>query len=94
MERARLQGGDAFGHELRAAVDQAGVFGAVGQGLAGDLVVVGLVGLAQVGGVGVGDGAVVAHPQERRAGVQAAGKGDADFLAGGQVREDSGHCLR
>ncbi|KAG1247123.1 hypothetical protein G6F65_020329 [Rhizopus arrhizus] len=94
VERARLQGSDAFGHQLRAAVDQAGVFGAVGQGLARDLVVIGLGGLAQVRGVGVRDGAVIAHPQERCAGVEAAGKGDADLLAGGKVREDSGHCLR
>ncbi|MNT47386.1 hypothetical protein D3C72_1840970 [compost metagenome] len=89
-----MQGGDAFGHQLRAAVDQAGLFGAVGQGLAGNFVVVGLVGLTQVGRVGVGDGAVVAHPQQGCAGVETAGKGDADLLAGRKVREDSGHCLR
>ena len=45
---------------------------AVGLGLAGDLVVVALVWLAQVGGVGTGDGALGAHPVHGSAGVQAA----------------------
>src|SRR5690606_23146955 len=58
VERTGLQRGDALGHQLRAAVDQAGVFGAVGHGLARDFVVVGFVGLAQVGRVGVRDDAV------------------------------------
>src|SRR5690606_24609717 len=58
VERARLQGGDAFGDQLRAAVDQAGLFGAVSHGLAGNLIVVGFVRLAEVGRVGVGDDAV------------------------------------
>ena len=92
VEGAALQRGDAFGGELRAAVDQARLLGAVLHGLARDLVVVGLVGLAEVGGVGVGDGALVAHPVQRGAGVEAAGKGDADLLAGGKVLEDGGHA--
>jgi hypothetical protein len=84
VEGAALDGGDAFGHQLRAAVDQAGDVGAVGQGLARDLVVVALVGLAQVGGVGAGNGALGAHPVHGGAGVQAAGEGDADTLADGK----------
>ena len=60
--------------------------------LARDLVVVGLVGLAEVGGVGVGDRALAAHPVQRGAGVEAAGKGDADLLAGGKVLEDGAHA--
>ena len=48
-----------FGDELRAAVDQPRLLGAVLQRLARDLVVVGLVGLAEVGGVGVRDRALL-----------------------------------
>jgi hypothetical protein len=54
VEGAGLQRGDAFADERAAAVDEAGLFGAVLEGLARDLVVVGFVGLAEVGGVGVG----------------------------------------
>src|SRR5256885_9272798 len=57
------------------------LLGAVLHGLAGDFVVVGLVGLAQVGRVGVGQGALVLHPAQGSAGVQAAREGDADLLA-------------
>ncbi len=73
------------------AVDEAGFFGAVLQGFAGDLVVVGFVGLAEVGGIGVGDRALLLHPVEGGAGVEAAGEGYADFFADGQGFEDYGH---
>jgi hypothetical protein len=91
VEGAGLQRGDAFVGELRAAVDQASLLGAVFHRLGGDGVVVGLVGLAQVGGVGVGQGALVLHPAQRGAGVEAAREGDADFLPLGQVLQDGGH---
>ena len=84
MEGAGLQRGDAFADEREAAVDEAGLFRAVLEGLARDLVVVGLVGLAEVGGVGVGDRALLLHPVQRGAGVEAAGEGDADLLAEGE----------
>ena len=84
VEGAGLEGGDAFADERAAAVDEAGLLGAVLEGLAGDRVVVGFVGLAEVGGVGVGEGALLLHPVERGAGVEAAGEGDADFLAEGR----------
>ena len=85
VEGAALQRRDPFGDHLRAAVDEARLLGAVLQRLARDLVVVGFVGLAQVGGVGVGDRALRPHPVERRAGVETAGKRDADLLAGGKT---------
>jgi hypothetical protein len=91
VERAALQRRNAFGDELGAAVDQARLLGAVVQRLARNLVVVGLVGLAQVGGVGVGHGALAAHPDQRGAGVQPAGERDADLLAEGKVLQDGGH---
>ena len=91
MKRATLQSGNPLGGELAAAVDQAGVLGAVFHGFARNFVVVGFVGLAQVGGVGIGDRAFVAHPVQRGAGVQTAGKRDAYFLAGGDVLKNGGH---
>ena len=93
MERAALQRGNAFGGELRAAIDQAGLFGAVFHGLARNLVVVGLVGLAEVGGVGVRDRALLLHPEQGSAGVQTAGEGDTDFLLQGQVLKNGGHVV-
>ena len=91
MEGAALQRRDAFGGELGAAVDQARLLGAVLERPARDVVVVGLVGLAEVGGVGVGHRALAAHPVQRGAGVEAAREGDADALADGKVLEDRGH---
>src|SRR5690606_12870307 len=93
VEGAGLQGRDAFSHQLRPAVDQARVLGAVFHGAARDGVVVVFVGLAQVGGVGVGNGALVAHPEQRGAGIQAARKSNADLLADGKVGKNSGHCV-
>ncbi|OQC05764.1 MAG: hypothetical protein BWX79_02225 [Alphaproteobacteria bacterium ADurb.Bin100] len=91
VEGAALQRGNAFGRQLAAAVDQARLLGAVFHRLARDFVVIGLVGLAQVRRVGVRDGAFLAHPQQRGAGVQAAGERDADLLLGGKVLENRGH---
>src|SRR5690606_21325374 len=67
---AALECGNALGGQLAPAVDQPGEFGAVEQGLARNLLVVGLVGLAEVGGVGERNGALVAHPVERRTRVE------------------------
>ncbi len=92
VEGAGLEGGDAFADEREAGVDEAGLFGAVLEGLARDGVVVGLVGLAEVGGVGVGDGALLLHPVEGGGGVEAAGEGYAYALVGGEGFEDGGHC--
>ncbi len=91
VERAGLEGGDAFANERAAAVDEAGFFSAVLEGFARDLVVVGFVGLTEVGGVGVGQGALLLHPVKRGAGVQPAGEGNADLLAEGQGFENYGH---
>ena len=91
MEGAGLQRGQAFGGELAAAVDQARQFGAVLHRLARNLFVVGLVGLAEVGGVGVGQGALLLHPVQCGAGIEPAGESDADFLAGGNVLKNGRH---
>ena len=91
VERAALQGDEALVDERLAAIDQARLLGAVERGAARDVVVVALVGLREVGGVGVGDGAVVAHPGEGGGGVEAAGEGDPDALALGQGQEDFAH---
>ena len=91
VERAGLERGDAFANQRAAAVDEARLFGAVLERLARNLVVVGFVGLTEVGGVGVRQRALLLHPVKRGAGVQPAGEGDADLLADGQGFENYGH---
>ena len=87
VERAALQGDQALVDQLGAAVDEAGRLGAVLLGPVRHAAEVGLVVLAEVGGVGVGDGALVAHPGDGGRRVEAAGEGDADPLADGQRRQ-------
>ena len=72
VKRAALQRRHAFGDERFAAFDQPRLLGAVGHRLARDLVVVGLVGLAEIRGVGVRNRALLAHPVQRGAGIEAA----------------------
>ena len=55
--------------------------------------VVGFVGLAEVGCIGVRDRALLLHPVQGGGGVEPAGEGDADFLADGQGFENYGHDL-
>ena len=75
--------------QLRAAVDQAGVFRTVFHRFFGNGVVIVFVRLAEVGGVGVRQRAFEFHPQQRGRGIEAAGEGDADFLTDGKVLQDS-----
>ncbi len=91
VEGAGLQRGDAFANERAAAINEAGLFGAVFEGLARNLVVVGFVGLPQVGCVGVRDGALQPHPVQGGGGVKPAGKSNTDFLADGQGFENYSH---
>ncbi len=58
-----------------------------------DLVVVLLVGLTEIGGVRVGNRALAAHPVQGRARVEAAGKRDADLLAGGNTLKNRRHVV-
>src|SRR5690606_7731570 len=51
-------------------------------------------GLAQVGRVGKGNRALVAHPKQSGTGIQAAGKCDADLLADRNVFKYGSHCVR
>ena len=57
------------------SLDQARQLGAVFLRLARNRVVVRLIGLPEIGGVGVRNRALRAHPVERGAGIEAAGKG-------------------
>ena len=91
VEGAARHGGQALLDQLGAAVDGAGDLGAVLQGAVGDAVDVGLVVLADVGGVGARDGALGAHPGDRDGGVETSGEGDADALADGQGGENLAH---
>ena len=94
VEGPALQRGNTLCGELAAAVDQTRFFGAVFHGFARNVVVIGFVGLAQIGRVGIRHRALVAHPVQRGAGVKAAGKGDADFLANRNILEDGGHIKK
>ncbi len=77
--------------ESRAAVDDPGDTGAVLLRPAGHAGQVGLVVLAEVGGVGAGNGTVLAHPGDGDRGVEPPGERDADLLALGQGFENLGH---
>ncbi len=91
VKRAGLQRRDAFAHQRPAAVDQPRLLRAILQRLARNLVVVGLVRLAEVGRVGVRNRALLLHPVQRGGGVQPAREGDADLLADGQRFKNDGH---
>ena len=94
VEGAGLQRGDAFANQRAAAVDEAGLFGAIFESRARNGVVVGFVGLAEVGRVGVRDGALLLHPVQGGGGVEPAGEGNADLLADGQGFENYGHACK
>ena len=84
MEGTRLQRGDTFANQRAAAVNETGLYGAILHSRARNGVVVGFVWLAEVGCIGIGDGALLFHPEQGGGGVQPAGKGDADLLTRGQ----------
>src|SRR5262249_16511179 len=91
VEGARLNGGNTFVHQLRAAIHESGFFGAELQRFTRNLVVVGLVGLAEVGGISKDAGAFLLHPQQRPAGVETPRESDADFFSFGQAFQNRTH---
>jgi hypothetical protein len=93
VKGAALEDGDAFGDELGPAVDEPRLLGAVLNRAAGDLVVIGLVVLSQVGCLRVRDRSFGAHPVERRARVETARKRDAHLLARGDALQNVRHVL-
>jgi len=88
---AALQGGDAFAYQLFPAVEKAGGFGAAIESAAGNSLLIRFVGLPEVGGVAIRNGAFLAHPVDRRGSIEAAGEGDSDFFANGQGLKDIRH---
>jgi len=91
VEGAAREGGQALLHEGRLAVDQPGALGAVDGGPPGDGRHVGLVELAEVGGVGVGHRPPLTHPRDSHRRVQAAGEGDPDAFTDREGGEHLGH---
>ena len=91
VEGAAGEGGQALLDQRRLAVDEPGDLRAVVARAAGHRGDVGLVVLAEVGGVGAGHRALLAHPRDRHRGVEAAGEGDADAFTDRQGGEDLGH---
>ena len=91
MECPTLQSGQAFTNQLLAAIDQARLFRAILQRAARNVVVIRLVGLAEIGGVAVRDRALLPHPVNSRARIEPAGKSDADSFADRQRLKDICH---
>ena len=91
MESAALDRGNSLRDELGPAIQQPRLVGAVGQRLARNILVVGLVRLAEIGGVGAGNGALGAHPVHGGAGVEAPGKGNTDAFADGKFLQNAGN---
>ena len=91
VERPALERHQALVDELRAAVDEDRLLGADLPRAGRYPSHVGLVGLAEVGGQGIGNRALLTDPGDRDGGVEAAGERDADTLADGQRSEDPGH---
>ena len=85
VERARLQCRDALRHQLLAAIDQPRFLRAVLQRAPRDLIVIRLVGLAEIRRIGIGDGALGAHPVDGGARVESAGEREPYFFARGQL---------
>ena len=94
VERTALQRHQPLAHELRAAVDDARLLGAVLRRPGRHAAEVRLVVLPEVGGVGVRDRPLGAHPGDRRRRVEPAGEGDADALADRQRQQDPAVHLR
>ena len=91
VERTALQRHQALADELVAAVDESRLLGAVDLGAVRDTGEVGLVGLAEVGGVGVRDRAPLAHPGDGGRRVETTGERDSDPFADGQRHQHLGH---
>lgn len=91
MEGAAREGGKALLDEGRPAVDEPGTLGTVGAGAAGDGLDVGLVVLAEVGGIGVRHRPLLTHPRDSHRRVQAAGEGDTHAFTDREGGEHLGH---
>ena len=91
MEGACLQSRNAFMGQLQAAIDQACLLGAVLHGFAGNGFVIGLVGLPQVGCIGVRYCAFELHPVQGCTGVQTSRESDTDFLTNRKVLKNGCH---
>ena len=89
VERTALQRDQPFADQLVAAVDQPGLLGPVLLGPVGHGVELGLVVLAEVGGVGVRDRPALAHPRHGRRRVEATRERDADAFADRQRHQDT-----
>jgi hypothetical protein len=91
VERAAAEGGKTLISEGGAAVEEPSILGAELQGAGWDRVDIRLVRLAQVSGVGDGQGTLLAHPHEGGGGVQTPREGEPNPLTGGQRAKETGH---
>ena len=91
VKRTTLNGGNALGDELVTAIHQPRLFGAVLHGFAGNVVVIRLVGLSQVGRVGKRNCSFRPHPMQSSAGIQPAREGNSHFLAHREALQNRCH---
>ncbi len=84
VEGAAHQRAKPFGDELLPAVNQARLHRAVLPGLLGNTFQVGLIRLAEIGGVGVGQRAFFLHPGDGDRGIEPAGEGQTDLFVLGE----------
>ncbi len=93
MKRTALNSGNAFGNQLLAAVDQARVFRPILFCTAWNSLIVILIWLTQIRRVGIRNRALLAHPQQGCAGVEAAGESDANTLSNRKMLENRRHKI-
>ena len=94
VEGTGLNGSNAFGHQLRAAVDQTGVFGTVLHRAVRNRFVIVLIGLTQVSRIGIRQSTLVLHPAQSCRGIQTTGERDTDLFADGNALQNRlRHCL-
>ena len=91
MESTALDGGKAFRNQLRPAFHQPRALGAITQRATRNIRVVSLVRLTKVRRVGIGHRAFGAHPVQRGAGVEPAGKRYTHALAYWQTLQNVSH---
>jgi hypothetical protein len=86
-----LQRCEALADELLAAIDQTRVLSSVLDGSTWNIFIIRLVGLAEVGGIGERDSALLAHPVNGRAGVEAARECDANSFVEREGLQNRAH---
>ena len=84
MKGAALQGHQTLAHEFSPTINQSGFLSTVLFGAIGNVVKIWFIGLAEVGGVAIGDSALGPHPSHCSRCVKSTGKSDTHAFANGE----------